>query len=748
MHPLPEEVKKKIEELSNGAEVDLSVESDLAPDGQMGKQWLVIMKHRLYVVSSDHSGPAMLHDVAVKDLVEVKAEGLVGNGCLIANIKGDYVPLIRYSNAVSKEFGHAARRLTALSKGEDPPDPTEEDRTRRCPTCAFPLETGSDVCPNCVNRARAVRRLLGYVEPYMGATILAASLILAAQAMQCAPPYLTKVLIDDVFGKAEPFKGDIPAALRGDLLHMLGLIVLALIGANLVSMVFGIFQARITARIGSRIIHDIRMQLYSVLERLRVAFFDKRQTGAVISRVSQDTNSLQEFLAFGVQFIISNTLIIVLVLIIMFQQNWKLAALTIIPAPFASFAAMMVFTRLRWMFRRMWHRWSKVHSVMSDSLQGLRVVKAFAQEDREVDRFGRRSRDLYMAHMQAERVWATLLPILWFVLTSGQFIVWYAGGIGVINADVTTGTLIMFLGYIAMLYHPLQMVTRMWDWIGRCLASSERVFEIIDSEREEPDPERQVRLPDIEGHVKFNKVTFGYDRNNPVLHDIELDVKAGEMIGFVGHSGAGKSTMINLLTRFYIAQEGSIEIDGVDIRNINLEDLRTQIGIVPQEPYLFSGTIADNVAYAKPDAAPEEIIRAAKAANAHDFIVNFPDGYETQVGERGHSVSAGERQRIAIARAILRDPKILILDEATSAVDTVTEKQIQEALMRLVKHRTTFAIAHRLSTLRHADRLLVLEKGRRAELGTHDELIKKKGGTYATLVEMQTELSRMVGVSG
>jgi ATP-binding cassette subfamily B protein len=747
MHTLPDEIKEKIEHLIKGEEIALSVESDLGPDGTMGAQWLVSTKDKVYVISPDSGKIGILKDIDVKDIVGVKAEALVGNGCLIANVKGDYVPVIRYSNAMSKEFGHAARRLEALAKGEEAPKPTEDDITRRCPKCAFPLETGSQVCPNCVNRARAMRRLLGYVQPYKTLTIIAASLMVGAQLMSLAPPYLTKVLVDSVFRRAEPFKGHVPPALRADLLHLLGLIVLALIVTRVVAMVMGIFQSRITAYLGSKMIHDIRMELYSALERLTVAFFDKRQTGAVISRVSQDTGALQEFLAFDIQYIASNTLTLIFVLAIMFQQNWKLAALTILPAPFASLAAMVIFTRLRWVFRRVWHRWSKLHSVMSDSLQGLRVVKAFAQEDREVGRFERRSRNLYTASMQAEQTWATLLPVLWFVLTSGQFIVWYAGGIGVIDVGVTTGTLIMFVGYIGMLYGPLQIVTRMWDWIGRCLAASERVFEIMDSQREESDPEHQVRLPNIEGRIKFNKVSFGYDKNHPVLNEIDLEVQPGEMIGLVGHSGAGKSTMINLLARFYIAQEGVVEIDGTDIRHINLEDLRRQIGIVPQESYLFSGTIMENIAYSKPNATPEEIIRSAKAANAHDFIVNFPDGYETQVGERGQSLSGGERQRIAIARAILHDPKILIMDEATSSVDTATEKQIQEALARLVKNRTTFAIAHRLSTLRNANRLLVLEKGKQAELGTHDELVEK-GGTYAKLVEMQSELSKTVAISG
>jgi ATP-binding cassette subfamily B protein len=273
------------------------------------------------------------------------------------------------------------------------------------------------------------------------------------------------------------------------------------------------------------------------------------------------------------------------------------------------------------------------------------------------------------------------------------------------------------------------------------------VFELMDAQMEESEPETKTHIPEMAGRVKFNKVTFGYDKNRPVLHDIDIEVEPGEMIGLVGPSGAGKSTMINLLCRFYVAQQGSIEIDGVDIRELSLDDLRRQIGIVPQESYLFAGTIYENISYAKSGATPEEIIRAAKAANAHDFIVNFPDGYETQVGERGQTLSGGERQRIAIARAILHNPRILILDEATSSVDTGTEKQIQEALARLIKNRTTFAIAHRLSTLRNASRLLVLDQGKQAELGTHDELVAK-GGTYAKLVQMQSDLSTVVAVGG
>lgn len=746
MQTLPDEVKRKIEELCGGSMIDHVVESDLGPDGQIGKQWLFATKDRVYVLSPDSGNPYVLHEADVKDLNDIRAESMVGNGCIIANVNGSYIPLIRYSNAVSREFGHSARRLQALAKGEEPPETTDEDRTRRCPKCSFPLEQGSVTCPNCVDRAKALRRLLEYIVPYRTQAILVVSLLLASRVLQLAPPYLTKLLIDNVFAGA-PLKGFIATILHGTPIAKLGAIVMALVVSSLIGVVMGIWQARITAYLGSKIIHDIRVQLYSTLERLTVAYFDKRQTGSVISRIAQDTSSLQGFLAFDVQFIASNVVLLILALAIMFQQDWKLAAVTIVPAPIIAFASRFVMLRLRWVFPRVWHRWSRLHSVMSDSLQGLRVVKAFAQEGREVSRFERRSLDLCQANMFAEQTWSTLLPSLWFLMTSGQFIVWYLGGIGVIHHQTTTGTLIMFLSYIGMLYGPLQIVVRMWDYVGRTLAATERVFEVIDAQREEPDPDTQVRMPDIKGSVKFDNVTFGYDKNRPVLQEVSFDVTPGQMVGLCGHSGAGKSTMINLLARFYLAQEGTVEIDGVEIGAICLEDLRKQIGMVPQECYLFSGTIAENIAYAKPDATPEEIIRAARAANAHDFITNMSDGYETQVGERGHSLSGGERQRISIARAILHDPKILILDEATSSVDTGTEKQIQEALSRLVKNRTTFAIAHRLSTLRNADKLLVLDKGKLAEMGTHEELMAKNG-IFANLVKIQEEQSEIMAVGG
>nr|MBC8235084.1 ABC transporter ATP-binding protein [bacterium] len=394
-------------------------------------------------------------------------------------------------------------------------------------------------------------------------------------------------------------------------------------------------------------------------------------------------------------------------------------------------------------FHIVWKRWAEISGILADTIPGVRVVKAFVREKHEIDRFNDKASELFQGEMSAAKLYTVFRPLMGFIIFIGTIIIWFVGGREVIrNPAFTVGALTVFQSCMMQFYMPVQSIAWLNERFQRAATSAERVFEILDHKPEIADGEDAIDLPDIKGNIQFKNVTFAYESEQNVLEDVSFEVQPGEMIGLAGHTGAGKTTLINLVCRFYDINEGAILVDGHDIRDVKISSLRNQIGVVLQNPFLFNGSVADNISYGKPGATMREIMAAAKAANAHDFIMNFPDGYDTIVGERGERVSGGERQRISIARAILKDPRILILDEATSSIDTETEAKIQEALARLIKGRTVFAIAHRLSTLKHSHRLLILEKGNLAEIGTHNELMEMDG-IYAKLCRMQTELSEI-----
>lgn len=733
----PLRLLSELKEHSGAGEVKLSLATDL-PEEKDTKEWLIITEKQLAVVKEGKEGEEIKRLIPLEEIEDVRSIPLVGCGVLEVKVKGEWVRLIRYSNVLAPQFALAGRDISLLKEGKKEMPPEEEER--RCPKCGLPLPPGSKVCPRCLPKGQVLRRLLAYAKPYKWPLVIAGLISLLITGLNLIPIYINRYLMDHVFVPADAHYHRNLTLSPEELRHLptaLGIMVLLLLLVNLINTVLTIIRGRITVRTGQRIVYDLRSALFKNLQELSVTFYDRYPTGSLISRITQDTGALQGFLANDIYFFAVNILLLIGISAILLQMNWRLALLTLIPAPLILVLVRTVWGYLYLNYRRLWHRWSRFVSVLSDSLSGIRVVKAFAQEEKETQRFDKRANSLFEAATRAEQAQATFSPILSTLISSTSLIVLYFGGRDIVGGQISTGTLFAFLSALGMLFGPMQVVMQMSTSIANALAASERVFEIMDMETEElNESEGKVSLPYIYGNVEFRNVTFGYDKHQPILHNINLKVRAGEMVGIVGPSGAGKTTIINLICRFYLPTEGEILIDGVDIRDINLRDLRRQIGLVPQEPFLFRGTIAENIAYSRTDVRPEEIIRAAKAANAHHFITYFPEGYDTVVGERGARLSGGERQRIAIARALVHNPRILILDEATSAVDTEAEKQIQEALARLVRGRTTFAIAHRLSTLRIADRIVVLKGGRIVEQGTNEELLSRHG-EYRKLVELQ-----------
>ena len=604
-----------------------------------------------------------------------------------------------------------------------------------CPSCKAALEAGQEDCPVCTKvlhtppSAWTLFRLWRFAKPYKISLFIGFTLMLFGTTAHMIPRYLTKDITDKVLipyqnaQHVEPF--------------LVFTYIGGLFGAAVLAWLLSWGKTYILSLVTERIGADLRTTTYEHLLKLPLEYFGSKRTGDLMSRIGSESDRICVYLSLHLLDFATDVLMFIMTAIFLIQIDTKLALVTLLPLPIIAWSIHLVRDKLRTGFEKIDRVWGEVTNVLADTIPGIRVVKAFAQEAREAERFREANKHNLAANDKLNKIWSLFSPIVSFFTEIGILVVWAFGIWQVSHNEITVGALVSAVAFISNFYGRIDSMSRIVSVTQKSASAAKRIFDILDHVSSVPEPQNPVKIKDVKGQIDLREVGFRYG-NRTVNRGINLQIKPGEFIGLVGHSGSGKSTLVNLICRFYDVSEGAILLDGVDIRSFPVADYRSNIGLVLQEPFLFFGTIADNIAYGKPHATREEIIASARAAHAHEFILRLPQGYDSMVGERGQGLSGGERQRISIARALLIDPRILIMDEATSSVDSETEKEIQKALDNLVKGRTTIAIAHRLSTLHKADRLVVLDRGEVVEVGSHDELMAKKEA-YFRLYQAQAK---------
>lgn len=706
-----------------------AIVGDISIKSEYCRNVLLVSEKRIdtYELDTDHFG----RSVALDEIVSTQNKRMYGNAIFRLTLKsGETVNIFRYTFSVNALSEAAAGFIQAISDGVSVDEAYDcvkavyEKQLSVCPKCGRTLSSPGATCIHCASKKKVVAQLGKYLIPEWKQLVFSVLLAVASTALSLVPPLLTKSLVDDILPNKDAQK----------LLYVAGGLVLL----HILTHAIGAVRGTILRKSGDRIVMSLRNDVYEKAQYLPMRFYDKTSTGAVINRISGDSNTLRAFMLRITQEVVVEFFKMIGIIVVMLIMNPKLTLLSLVPVPLVVIGARIFGKKIRPFYLRIWRRWTAVSSVLTDTIPGIRVVKSFTNEEGTVDRFKKENQDWYETDAKASAILNIFPAIVNTLISIGSVVIWIFGGNMVISgsANLTTGLLVSFISYASMFYGPVNFFANLNDSYQAALASAERILDILDAEPEHNFGKGHV-LPEIKGKIEFKNVSFSFDRTKKTLKNINLTIDPGDIVGIVGTTGSGKSTLINLFMRYYDHYDGDILVDGVNIKDIDMQFYRGQIGFVQQEPLMFHDTIFNNIAYGVENCPVERVLQAADIANAHEFIVRQPDGYDAVLGERGVGLSGGERQRVSIARAVLKNPSILVFDEATASVDSETEHLIQEAIERLISGRTTIMIAHRLSTLSKANKIVVVDNGEIIECGSPDELLAAKG-KYYRLVEIQS----------
>lgn len=680
-----------------------------------------------------------LTSLPVNEIDEIFTEEYLATGQLTYKYNGEYYSLGYFSLGLLEKADTFRKVFNAFKYGKDYNQYILGIKDCTCKKCGAPVPKGLHYCKDCVDKSSTVKRLFSFFGDVKWKMIFIIVFILMSTGLNLLiPKFSTQKLYDEVLNTGNTLGYDA-------LLKALFTVVLSIAAIKIFNQVFTLIYQYLVAGMLPHVIYSIKIKIFKAMQRLSVGFYTHKQTGSLMERVTRDSNNIYWFFVDGFPYLIANGITVAGIILIMFKTSVKLTLMTLAAASLI-LVCYPIFDRMfRKLHHRVWVQNSRLTSKASDNINGHRIIKAFSKEEDELNTFKSISGKVKSAEITASNAETTVFPILSiFVYILGAFVIGYGGVLCITTKELSVGELLTYVVYLQMLQSPIEFLSWVTNWWARCVDSAQRVFEIMDTEPDVKDCENPIILDEIKGDIELNELQFEYEPAHPVIKNLSLKINAGEMLGIVGKTGAGKTTISNLIARLYDPKNGVVKLDGHDVKDLSSKQLRRNIGIVSQDIFLFMGTIADNIRYARPDATNEEVIAAAKAASAHGFISKLPDGYETWVGSGGQDLSGGERQRISIARTIIQNPKILILDEATAAMDTQTERNIQNSLSELKAGRTTIAIAHRLSTLRDADKLAVIEDGECIEFGTFEELMEKKGAYYK-LFKLQEDALKFIG---